>query len=190
MKKIKKLMLAIFIGSAISASSQQTGNFRTSKEVNSAIVSKLSPAQKMNMLQEFRQDLIIEELAVPESKQAEFSALYNEYQKSQRSIKSNFQKKDNFESLNDAEAIQELESSFELGQKLLDNKKDYSKKFQRVIKPQQVLMLFENEGKMRNKVRERRSEIQETPRAEGNKPSTNSRPAQQQTRPMRSTSTP
>lgn len=161
MKNTHKLALVLFLLVFSLFSAQQNGEIKIlDKNEKVKAIKNMTPDQKMNLLQGFRQNLIIEDLQIPENKQQEFSALYDEYQKSQRNIKSNFQRAENFENLNDAEAQKELDASFEVGQKLLDNKKEYSKKFQKVMKPQQVLQLFESEGKMRTKVRERNQDVQ------------------------------
>lgn len=161
MKNTHKSALILFLLTFSLFSAQQNGEIKiVDKNEKVKAIKNMTPDQKMNLLQGFRQNLIIEDLQIPENKQQEFSALYDEYQKSQRNIKSNFQRAENFENLNDAEAQKELDASFEVGQKLLDNKKEYSKKFQKVIKPQQVLQMFESEGKMRTKVRERNQDVQ------------------------------
>lgn len=161
MKNTHKSTLILFLLTFSLFSAQQNGAIKiVDKNEKVKAIKNMTPDQKMNLLQGFRQNLIIEDLQIPENKQQEFSALYDEYQKSQRNIKSNFQRAENFENLNDAEAQKELDASFEVGQKLLDNKKEYSKKFQKVIKPQQVLQMFESEGKMRTKVRERSQDVQ------------------------------
>lgn len=161
MKNTNKSALILFLLAFSLFSAQQNGEIKiVDKNEKVKAIKNMTPDQKMNLLQGFRQNLIIEDLQIPENKQQEFSALYDEYQKSQRNIKSNFQRAENFENLNDAEAQKELDASFEVGQKLLDNKKEYSKTFQKVIKPQQVLQMFESEGKMRTKVRERSQDVQ------------------------------
>lgn len=161
MKHTYKLSLVILLFSFVILSAQQGKNW---KEMNinekKAELKNMSSDQKMKLLQSFKQNLMVEELEIPDINKEEFSALYTEYQSSQKSIKSKFQHRKDFEDLTDEEAILELDTSFEVGQKLLDNKREYSKKFQRIMKPQQVLELFENEGKMRAKVRERNQEVQ------------------------------
>lgn len=161
MKNTHTSTLILFLLAFSLFSAQQNGEIKiVDKNEKLKAIKNMTPDQKMNLLQGIKQNLIIEDLQIPENKQQEFSALYDEYQKSQRNIKSNFQRAENFENLNDAEAQKELDASFEVGQKLLDNKKEYSKKFQKVIKPQQVLQMFESEGKMRTKVRERNQDVQ------------------------------
>ncbi|PZU13736.1 MAG: hypothetical protein DI622_13905, partial [Chryseobacterium sp.] len=56
----------------------------------------------------------------------------------------------------DEEAKAKLQQSFEVGQKLLDNRKKYAEKMQQVIPCQKVLKLFQSEGMMRDKMNERK----------------------------------
>ena len=62
------------------------------------------------------------------------------------------------ENLSDEEAKVKLEQSFEVGQQLLNNRKVYAEKMQKIISPQKVLKLFQSEGMMRDKMNERRAE--------------------------------
>ncbi len=54
--------------------------------------------------------------------------------------------------MTDDEARKQVNESFEIGQLLLDNRRQYAEKFMKVIKPQQVLQMFQTEGKMRTKI--------------------------------------
>ena len=85
-------------------------------------------------------------------KRQEFKSLYNEYQDKQNEIKSRFKPSNNYDNMTDDEAKQHLSQSFEVGQQLLDNRKAYAQKFLKVIKPQQVLQMYQTEGKVRNKI--------------------------------------
>lgn len=130
-------------------------------EKRKELINKMTPEERMDLLKEFRENMLVDELHVPENKQKEFKSLYNEYQESQRKIKENFKAKTDYDNMNDAQAKIELEQSFEVGQQLLDNRKKYSKKFQEMMKPQQVLQMFQNEGMMRSKVMDRKLEDRE-----------------------------
>ena len=123
------------------------------------LINKMTPEERMNLLKNFRENMVVEELDIPEDKQEEFRTLYNEYQESQKEIKSRFVPKENYQNMSDKDAKKELEKSFEVGQQLLENRRKYSERFQRLMKPQQVLRLFQNEGMMRNKVMDRQREL-------------------------------
>lgn len=119
-------------------------------------INSLSPAQRKDLLNKFRNDMVIENLRIEPKDQEEFSSLYSEYLENQRKIKSQFDGNFNPDTLTDAEAKDKLDQSFELGLKLLDNRKKYAEKMQRVISSKQVLKLFQTEGMMREKMNERK----------------------------------
>ena len=152
-------ILLLFISTIFSA--QQGKDWKKlNKEEKKATLKGMTSEQKMNLLNSFKQNLIEEQLDIPEKSKEEFSVLYEDYQTSQRNIKNSFQRRKDLQNMTDEEAVNELDKSFEVGQRLLDNKKDYAKKFQRVMKPQQILQMFENEGRIRSKVRARNQELQ------------------------------
>ncbi len=161
MKNKYKPLLILFLFSFGICFAQKTEDWKKlSPDQKSSLIQKMTSDQKMNLLQDYKQDLMVEELGIPDNKKEEFGVLYEEYQNSQRNIKGSFHKKIEFDNLTDDEAQKELDNSFEVGQKLLDNRKEYCKKFQKIIKPQKVLQLFETEGKMRSKLREKSREMQ------------------------------
>jgi len=45
-----------------------------------------------------------------------------------------------------------LAESFNVGQQLLNNRKEYSEKFMKIIPPQKVLKLYDTEGMIRHKM--------------------------------------
>jgi hypothetical protein len=100
--------------------------------------------------------MIMDNLNIDPGDKAEFTQLYNEYLDSQKQIKSQFDPSFNPETLSDEEAKAKLQQSFEVGQKLLDNRKKYADKMQQVIPCQKVLKLFQSEGMMRDKMNERK----------------------------------
>lgn len=120
------------------------------------VIQKMNPKERVQLLRDFREKMIISELNVAEKDQVQFSAVYGEYQAKQNEIKSKFKPADDYENMSDAEATKQLEQSFEVGQQLLDNRKNYAKKFTNVISPQQVLKMYQTEGKMRNKIMDRK----------------------------------
>lgn len=100
--------------------------------------------------------MVMENLNIDAGDKAEFTQLYNEYLENQKQIKSQFNPDFNPETLSDDEAKAKLQQSFEVGQKLLDNRKKYADKMQQVIPCQKVLKLFQSEGMMRDKMNERK----------------------------------
>lgn len=152
MKKIAATIILIF-AVQFSYAQQQDYDWKNMKpEKRREIIQKMNPDERMSLLKEFREKMIIAELSVPENSQAEFKNLYSEYQDRQHDIKSKFTLNENYESMSDEEATRQLNQSFEVGQQLLDNRKIYAQKFLKVISPQKVLRMYQTEGKMRNKI--------------------------------------
>ncbi len=159
MRRSRNIISVILIGFVGFLNAQDMKNWRTMKpEQRKELINKMSSEEKIHLLKTFRQKMMIDELKVPEARQEEFKTLYEEYQESQSKIKSKFQPKPNYSTMTDQEAKAELEKSFTVGQELLNNRKKYAEKFQKVVKPQQVLEMFQNEGKIRNKVINRNSD--------------------------------
>lgn len=115
-------------------------------------INNMSHDERMSLMKEFREEMILSELNLNESEQEEFRTLYTEYQEKQKEIKNKFQSEKDPESLSDEEAKNQLKHSFEIGQQLLNNRKEYSEKFMKIMPPQKVLKLYETEGVIRNKI--------------------------------------
>lgn len=162
MRIVRNLISIALIGFIGFLNAQDVKNWRSMKpEQRQELINKMSSEEKINLLRTFRQRMMIDELEVPEAKQEEFKTLYDEYQESQTKIKGKFQPNPNYNTMTDQEAKAELEKSFIVGQELLNNRKKYAEKFQKVVKPQQVLEMFQSEGKMRNRVIDRKSDNQQ-----------------------------
>ncbi|MHA6696613.1 hypothetical protein [Chryseobacterium sp. A321] len=155
-------LLAVFAIGLVSAQEKLTQDF-TNKNTQERkdMIRKLSPEKRRELYRSFREDVLIEELKVQKEKQAEFKRVYSEYQESQRRIKDRFDNGYNPDALSDSEAKIKLEESFDYGQKLIENRREYSNKMQRVIRPQQVIKMFRVEGQMRDRMLNRRMEIRE-----------------------------
>lgn len=115
-------------------------------------IKNMSLNEKAEALKQFKEDLVLSELQIPENKKADFLDVYNDYQAKQRAIKSKFKHSRDFNAMSENEATAELENSFEVGQQLLDLRNEYAGKFSQIISPQKVLQLFQTEGVMRNKM--------------------------------------
>lgn len=160
MKKILFLIIVLSLANQNSFA-QNTPEYdwkNMSREQRKDLINKLSPQEKKDLLKQFRENMIISELAIPQSNQNEFRTLYSEYQEKQNEIRSRFRAGEDYENMTDEEAKKQLDQSFEIGQQLLDNRKLYSQKFMKVIRPQQVLQMYQTEGKMRNKIMDKRND--------------------------------
>ena len=159
MKKILYLLIILFFTSFNSFVQAQKYDWKTMKpDQRKVIIQNMSPRERKTVLQEFRENMMVSSLAVPQNTQGDFKTLYSEYQEKQNSIKSKFKSGGDYENMSDEEAKKQLNESFEVGQQLLDNRKIYAEKFLKVIKPQQVLQMYHTEGKMRSKIIEKKQD--------------------------------
>lgn len=166
MKKMGLVMVTVLLGCQISFAQEQKYDWKTMKpEQRKQIIQKMNPQQRMQLLQQFREDMVVSEIDVPQSNEEEFKTLYAEYQAKQNEIKKKFKASGEYENMSDDEAKQQLNQSFEVGQQLLDNRKLYAEKFMKIIKPQQVLHMYQTEGKMRNKMLDRKQDGRRSPQS-------------------------
>ena len=159
MKKILLLLIAVFTGSQLSFAQERKYDWKNMKpEQRKEVIQKMSPQEKMSLLKQFRENMMVSELDVPQTDQPEFKTLYAEYQEKQNSIKSRFKPSEDYENMSDEEAKRQLNESFDIGQQLLDNRKIYAQKFMKVLKPQQVLQMYQTVGKMRSKILDKKQD--------------------------------
>lgn len=155
---MKKILLTLFIIYGFGLNAQRTDYDwkKMDPKKRKEVINNLSPEERKALLTRFRNNMVMDNLNIDPKHKAEFTALYNEYLDNQKKIKSEFNSNFNPETLSDEEAKQKLQQSFEVGQKLLDNRKKYADKMQQVIPCQKVLKLFQSEGMMRDKMNERK----------------------------------
>lgn len=159
MKKILFILITVITGSQLSYAQEQKYDWKKMKpEQRKEIIQKMSPQEKMLLLKQFRENMMVSELDVPQNDQTEFKTLYAEYQDKQNSIKSRFKPSEDYDNMSDEEATKQLNESFDVGQQLLDNRKIYAQKFLKVLKPQQVLQMYQTEGKMRSKILDKKQD--------------------------------
>lgn len=158
MKKLA-VVLTLILAAQFTFAQQFGYDWKSMKpEKRKEVIQNMKPEERVALLKEFREKMIIAELAVPENTQPEFKNLYSEYQEKQNDIKAKFVPTQDCEKMTDEDAIKELNNSFDVGQQLLDNRKDYAQKFMKVISPQQVLRMYQTEGKMRNKILDKKQD--------------------------------
>jgi len=155
---MRKILFTLFMMYAFGLNAQKTDydwkkmNPKQRKEV----INNLSPEERKVLLNDFRNNMVMDNLNLDPGDKKEFTDIYNEYLESQKQIKSQFNSNFNAETLSDEEAKAKLQQSFEVGQKMLDNRKKYADKMQQIIPCQKVLKLFQSEGMMRDKMNERK----------------------------------
>ena len=120
------------------------------------MMKNMSPRERSQFMQTVKQDIFLDELDIPQESQAEFKEIFEQYTNSQKQIKDKFKGTVNIEKLSNDEAKQKLDDSFEVGKQLLDNRKTYADKFLKILTPQQVLKLFQTEGKVRDKIMDKK----------------------------------
>ncbi|EFK37468.1 Uncharacterised protein [Chryseobacterium gleum] len=155
---MKKILLTFLIIYGFGLNAQRTDYDwkKMDPKQRKEVINNLSPEERKELLKKFRNNMIMDNLNVDPEDKAEFTQLYNEYLDSQKQIKSQFNSNFDPETLTDEEAKAKLQQSFEVGQKLLDNRKKYADKMQQVIPCQKVLKLFQSEKMMKDKMDERR----------------------------------
>ena len=117
----------------------------------------MSTKERSLFLQKMKENIVIDDIDISADKQDEFKALYAEYQANQKQIKEKFLVENNIANLSDEEATRRLNQSFDVGQQLLNNRRTYADKFLKILTPQQVLKLFQTEGKMREKLLDKKN---------------------------------
>ncbi|WP_379966579.1 hypothetical protein [Epilithonimonas sp. UC225_85] len=132
----------------------RTMNMQEKKEA----VNNMSAKDRSVFLQKMKENIVIDDLDISKDKEDEFKALYAEYQNNQKQIKEKFLVDKNVENLSNEEATKRLNQSFEVGQQLLNNRRTYADKFLKLLTPQQVLTLFQTEGKMRDKMLDKKND--------------------------------
>lgn len=153
------LFSLLFTGLTSAQDQMQMQLKNASPEKRKELINKLSPEQKKELYRNYRKNAMMEELKIREEDQEAFGKLYSEYQDSQRRIKERFDGNFNPDQLSDAQAQQKLEESFRYGEELIENRREYARRMQKVVKPQQVIKMFRAEGQMRDKMLDRRMEL-------------------------------
>lgn len=162
MKRILLTVTLLFSGVSIFGQVQKYDWKNMKPEQRKDIIKKMSPQDRMNLLHQFRENMMVSTLDVPNTNEEQFRKLYAEYQQKQNEIKNRFRPNANYDTMSEEEAKRELENSFVVGQQLLNNRKEYAQKFMEIIKPQQVLEMYQTEGKMRSKILDKK-QVEGTP---------------------------
>lgn len=121
-------------------------------EQRKEVIKKMTPEEREKVFFTLRENAVMSDLNIPKEKKEEFKNLFQEYQNKQKEIKVKFVPRSDYDKMSEEEARKQLKTSFEVGQQLLDNRKHYAERMQQVVPPQQVLKMFENEGKVRGQM--------------------------------------
>ncbi len=157
---MKKTLIILFFSVICCFNGQVLNGIDLSKvspETRKELINTLNPEEKKELLRKYRDEIMMSDLNVNKGQKEEFRQIYNRYQQEQRKIKDEFNGNFDPDNLTDEQAEKMLEKSFDTGQKLLDNRRKYAREMQRVMKPQEVLKMFQNEGAMREKMLNRQN---------------------------------
>lgn len=161
MNKLIYTLLIGFLGTSFLVAQENTIQTweKASAEERKAMIKKMTPEEKKKLFREYRENAVVEQLQIPEKDQKAFKEVYSNYQESQRRIKDDFNNDFDPDKLTEDEARRKLDESFKYGERMIQNRREYAEKMQRVVKPQQVLKMFQNETQMRDKMLNRRMEM-------------------------------
>lgn len=158
---MKQIVLTLFLVFSLGTLSQaQSISVEKWQQADSqerkSMLKDMSPEQKKLFYKDLKENMLVEELKVPAKDRESFKRMYSEYQDSQRRIKEGFSHDFDPDKLSDQQAREKLEESFRYGERMIDTRREYARKMQGVIGPQQVLKMFKHEGEMRDRMLERR----------------------------------
>lgn len=101
--------------------------------------------EKLELIQKIKTEKIITELQLSGQNRAKFTELYQEYHSEKQRIISKFKGKEITDQMSEEQALEKINESFEVAQKLLDNRKFYIQKFLKILTPKQVLQIHKIE---------------------------------------------
>lgn len=163
--------LAIILTAQLVNAQQHSLDWNSMKpEKRKEIIHNMKPEERLKLLKEFREKMIVSELKVSPEVQTEFKDLYSQYQSDQNEIKMKFKLNEDYDNMSADEAKNQLNQSFKVGQQLLDSRRNFVPKFMKLISPQQVLKLYQTEGKMRTKILDRKQDGSRSPNADYKRP--------------------
>lgn len=154
MKKILTLLAIYVVTATANAQIVQGLDIKNvAPEKRKELINSLTSEQKREIVKTYRENILIDDLKIQgEDKQEEFKKIYHNYQTEQRKIKDGFNPNFDMDKLSNEEAATKLEQSFVTGEKLMNLRRKFAVEFQKVLTPQQILKMFQNEGAMRDKI--------------------------------------
>jgi len=111
---------------------------------------KMTHEEKMAFIQQLNINKITKELELSGEKKEAVEKVLGEYFTAKGDIIKNFKPEDTHKNLTDEEALRKINLGFEVAQKVLDNRKFYSKKLLEHLSPQQVLKIYKIEKDIKN----------------------------------------
>lgn len=102
-----------------------------------------------------KEQLLVAALGIKDEQRKSFSKVFHEYQQEHKKIKKLFNPYFEADTLSDKEALEKIHQSFIVGEKLMQNRNKYTEIFLKILSPQQVLKLFQIEGMIKHKIKEK-----------------------------------
>ncbi len=99
---------------------------------------------------EFQMQMIVKQLAIDESKQADFKKIYTEYSKSMQGLRPD--KRHNTSSMTDEQIEAQILKSFSQSEQITALKKEYYYKFKTVLTPDQILKMYNIERQVNERI--------------------------------------
>ena len=152
MKKIF-FLLAISFGMLVSAqknNAKSNGKHHEGKTSHIHDFEKMTHEEKMAFIQQLNINKITKELELSGEKKEAVEKILGEYFTAKGDIIKAFKPEDTHENLTDEEALRKINLGFEVAQKVLDNRKFYSKKLLEHLSPQQVLKVYRIEKEIKD----------------------------------------
>ena len=152
MKKIF-FLLTISFGMLVSAqknNAKSNGKHHEDKKSHIHDFEKMTHEEKMAFIQQLNINKITKELELSGEKKEAVEKVLGEYFTAKGDIIKNFKPEDIHKNLTDEEALRKINLGFEVAQKVLDNRKFYSKKLLEHLSPQQVLKIYKIEKDIKN----------------------------------------
>jgi hypothetical protein len=157
--KMKKIffLLAISFGMLVSAQKHHSKSHEKHHEKHHEDkknhihhFEKMTHEEKMAFIQQLNINKITKELELSGEKKEAVEKVLSEYFTAKGDIIKNFKPEDTHKNLTDEEALRKINLGFEVAQKVLDNRKFYSKKLLEILSPQQVLKIYKIEKDIKN----------------------------------------
>ena len=152
MKKIF-FLLAISFGMLVSAQKHHSKSHEKHHEDKKNHIhhfEKMTHEEKMAFIQQLNINKITKELELSGEKKEAVEKVLGEYFTAKGDIIKNFKPEDSHKNLTDEEALRKINLGFEVAQKVLDNRKFYSKKLLEHLSPQQVLKVYRIEKEIKD----------------------------------------
>lgn len=121
---------------------------------------KKDKTENFKSFEEAKIQKILEKLKISEAEKENTRKLFEQYFKEKRELLEQFKKdKNNIENLTDEQARERIKKSFEIAQKMLDMRKEYTDIFLQKFTPKEVIEIYLIEKNMLDAIRKKHQEM-------------------------------